>query len=464
MELMAHQRRAVELARENPRYGLFFDCGTGKTIATLAIIDDAKRTNRPVKTAVICPKSIMETAWMRDAQHFPRLKCVVCWANTPGKRRQLIHSPGADVLIMNPEIFKRHTSDLLSAGVQRLVIDESSCLKNHKSQMTRAAIAFADRMQSAYLLSGTPAPNDETEFWGQLRTLKRGIVSDSYYQFASRYFYPQKRRFGDREVITGWVPKTTERQKFLDMLGSISWSLRKEDAVDLPPQSDVFRVFDMAEDERAIYEATEDELVQVVSELHGSPVTETNNVLMRLRHATGGAFYDAECLVTFGASKLAELTEALEEIGNHQVVIWAAFTHEINRIATDPFLRGKSAIIDGSVNHIERSRRIDDFQAGRLRYLVCQPQAAGHGITLTAANYAIYYSLTFSYELYKQSRDRIHRTGQQWPCTYIHLIAKDSCDWQLLKAVQRKRTAAEAIAEILSTIKVKDGENEYAGC
>jgi len=231
-------------------------------------------------------------------------------------------------------------------------------------------------MKSVYLLSGTPAPNDETEYWGQLRTIQKGLVSDSYYHFASKYFYPIKKRFGDREVITGWAAKSAEKQNFINLLQSAAWSLRKEDAVDLPEQSDVIRVFDLTPDEAAIYEACADELVKVASELAGTPIGETHNALMRLRQATGGAFYDADRLVTFGGSKLAELVETLEEIGPRPVVIWAAFTHEINRIATDPFLRGHSAIIDGSVNHIERARRIDDFQSGRTRYLVCRWQVA----------------------------------------------------------------------------------------
>ncbi len=460
MQLMQHQREFLELSRTTPRYGLFFDCGTGKTIAILSCINADR-----VKTVVVCPKSIMHSAWVGDAANFPALKTVVCWANHPKDRKKLISTPGADVLIMNPELFKRHQADLIAAGVKRVVVDESSCLKNHKSQMTKATIQFADRMQSVYLLSGTPAPNDETEYWGQLRTIKRGIVSDSFYAFASQYFFPQKRRFRDREVIVGWQLKSHMKDQFYRLLDSVSRTIRKEDAVDLPEQTDIYRVFDLSPDEKEIYTAIEDELIQVVEALHGEPINATNNTLMRLRQATGGAFYDAGRLVSFGSSKLAELVDVLEDIGNKQVVIWAAFTHEIERIASDLFLRDRCAIIDGSVNHIERARRIGDFQDGKLRYLICQPQAAGHGITLTAANYAINYSVVMgSYEVWKQSRDRIHRKGQRWPCTYIHLIAKDTCDWQIIKGVEKKQAIAETLAAILAGHKATEGEHESERC
>lgn len=449
--LMAHQQRAKEIGHNDYRFAFWFDPGCGKTIATLAIIDDAKFSHRPCKTVVVCPKSIMETAWLRDAQHFPRLNVVCCWADTPARRRELIRTPGADVLVISPECFKKHSDDFIEVGCQRIVVDESSMLKNHKAQITKAVIRFADKMKSAHMLSGTPAPNCPTEYWGQLRAIQKGLVSDSFYVFAHKYFYPMKRRIGDKEIIVGWKLKESATAEWEALLKSAGWHLRKEDCLDLPPQVDETRWFDLSRDEREVYDGVDTELQSLAWKKGWGDITETNNILMRLRQATGGAFYSGEKLINFGSSKLSELVEVLEEIGPRQVVVWAAFTHEIQRIANDIYLKDrKCAIIDGSVPLVERTRRIADFQDGSIRYLICQPQAAGHGITLTAANYSIDFSLTFSYELYKQARDRIHRTGQNWPCTYIHLCARDTCDIQILKCVESKKTQAETIAAILA--------------
>src|SRR4051812_33523571 len=105
---MAHQQRAVDLARQYPRFAFFWEPGAGKTIAVLGIVDDAKGRGFRGKTLVLAPKSILRAAWANDARHFPDLKVVVCWSAKPAERKCLIATPGADVLITNYETFKKH--------------------------------------------------------------------------------------------------------------------------------------------------------------------------------------------------------------------------------------------------------------------------------------------------------------------------------------------------------------------
>ena len=89
------------------------------------------------------------------------------------------------------------------------------------------------------------------------------------------------------------------------------------------------------------------------------------------------------------------------------------------------------------------------FQDKQLDCLVCHPAAAGHGITLTAASYAIYYSMDFSYERYQQSRDRIHRKGQTRPCTYYHIVADGTVDESILWAVRNKAKMSDAVLRMI---------------
>ena len=104
-------------------------------------------------------------------------------------------------------------------------------------------------------------------------------------------------------------------------------------------------------------------------------------------------------------------------------------------------------VIDGRTK--DASVLIERFQGGDLDCLVCHPAAAGHGITLTAASYAIYYSMDFSYERYKQSKDRIHRKGQTRPCTYYHIIADGTADESILWAVRNKAKMSDAVLRML---------------
>lgn len=454
MELFGHQEQAKIIAREHERYCFFWQCGTGKTIALLAICAE-----RPLRTLVVAPKSILWAAWARDAEHFPGLKVVVAWHKNKAERLKLICDPEADVVVTNYDTFKRHFAVFTEAGFKRLVVDESSCLKNPKSQITKAAMVFADQMRGVYLLSGTPAPNNPTEYWGQMRTCYPNLFDRLYYRFAYKYFRPIKKWIPSlgKEVIESWVLRDSMTDEFHKKLQSRSWSLTKAEAVDLPEQTDQVREVALSSAERTAYGHMRDRLrVEFES---GDMVGATGaGKLMKLRQITGGMMYGGggEQYVV-GESKLNELGATLEEIGaDEPVVIWAEFRADIDRITgrLDGWGRPGWAVLDGRTGR--PAGEIADFQAGKTRTLVCQPQAAGHGVTLTAACYAIYYSLSFSYETHVQSRDRIHRVGQTRPCTYVYLLAEGTCDGHLLDVLHRKATESEAVMAILGTEAPKD--------
>ncbi len=146
--------------------------------------------------------------------------------------------------------------------------------------------------------------------------------------------------------------------------------------------------------------------------------------------------------------KLNELDQILEEIRGEPVVIWASFRAEIDMIKDLLNKKGiRNDVIDGRTK--DAGELVARFQDGELGALVCHPAAAGHGITLTAASYAVYYSMDFSYEKYQQSRDRIHRKGQTRPCTYYHLIAEGSVDEDILWAVRNKAKVSDAVLRMI---------------
>ena len=95
-----------------------------------------------------------------------------------------------------------------------------------------------------------------------------------------------------------------------------------------------------------------------------------------------------------------------------------------------------------------RGDEVKRFQADPdCQVFVAQTRTAGLGITLTAADTAIFYSLDYSFADYDQARCRIHRIGQRNTCTYIHLLAKDTVDSKVLQALQQKRSVADDVVD-----------------
>ena len=285
MALMSHQKKMVELSTQFPRYGFWLQPGLGKTVGTLAIVE-----NWPVKTLVVCPKSVMKAAWVRDAEEFfPELKTVCCWDKTKIKRAEkIIESDDAQVLIINIDLFKAHAQDFLKAGVRRLVVDESSMIKNHKAARTKAIIEFADKMDSVYMLSGTPAPNCPTEYYTQVRAINKGVFGSSFYGFCNKYFYVMTRPISGRDVITGYKQKTDRADEFHDRLRYCSWSLTKDEALDLPSQTDLIRNVFLSREDQKTYDMV---YAGLATEMEGEKLNAAGQAkLMKMRQLTGG-FY-----------------------------------------------------------------------------------------------------------------------------------------------------------------------------
>jgi SNF2 family DNA or RNA helicase len=134
-------------------------------------------------------------------------------------------------------------------------------------------------------------------------------------------------------------------------------------------------------------------------------------------------YTDTKNVIEFDASsRLNILLEVIEE-ASHKVLVFVPFTHALNLIQ-DFLNKNKvtSEIINGSVSVSKRTDIFKRFQEqDEPRVLLIQPQAAAHGVTLTAANVIVWYAPVTSIETYLQANARIDRPGQRNPMTIVHL-------------------------------------------
>ena len=173
--------------------------------------------------------------------------------------------------------------------------------------------------------------------------------------------------------------------------------------------------------------------------------------LMKLRQVVGGTVKIEGSPTEVGSTKLDSLVEVSEEIGPEPAIIWAEFTADIDRIARRLTKEGsRVGILDGRTSK-DSQEILNTFVRGDIDRLILHPKAAGHGTDglQKVCQYAIYYSLSFSAEEHMQSRDRLHRSGQTKPVTYIYLVAKDSVDEGLLWCVRRKSNKQTALLNAL---------------
>lgn len=445
LTFLDHQTKFIAVTAERSRFAWFASPGVGKTIGMLGAC-----VAQPMKSLVLAPKTVLRTAWERDGAKFPTLRVKVIEANTP-KRAAAILSGEYDLAVTNYAMFAKHAEDFYAAGVRRLIVDESSKIRNHEAQITRKVHWFADRIDRVYLLTGTPAPNNGTEYWGPLRALGIDAGGASYWSFCYRYFTPRKRRIykggKPRDVIEGWNQTPEQKAALAAHLNKWAWFLHKNDCLDLPAKHDIIVPITLDHAETAAYVAARKTL-RIKARDGSLSAISPNAATMKLRQITGGSVLVDGVLTSVGTSKLDALADILDSLGTEPVIVWAEFTHEVDSILALFKERGEPcASIDGRTSS-KAGDTAAAFQRGDITRLVCHPAAAGHGITLTAASYAVYYSLSFSYEQYEQSRDRIHRVGQNRPCTYYHLTTPGTVDDGCLRVVQRKGAASEELRKL----------------
>ena len=77
--------------------------------------------------------------------------------------------------------------------------------------------------------------------------------------------------------------------------------------------------------------------------------------------------------------------------------------------------------------------------------LVATPGAAKEGLTLTVANYAVFYDRSFSLDDYLQAQDRIHRISQTKACFILNLVGRNTVDQWVDELLAAKHLAAQLL-------------------
>ncbi len=456
--LMAHQLQDVKLAAAKDRHLFGNDTGTGKTFEAIEII---KLKNK--KALVICPLSIINSAWFEDLDKFrPELKKTNLWKHWKRQKRfyeKELHKN--QVCIVNFESFKTQYNYLMNARFELIIIDESSKIKNPKSKITKEVTKFCDTVKSVYLFSGTPAPNHDMEWFPQVRIVDPMIFGMSFYKHRTKFFYNPGEGFK-------WFPFSDKRQEFLDGLEKAVTVIKKEDVLDLPERTFNMREVILSSNERRAYNQMAKDLV---AEIEEEEITASNAAvkIMKLRQVTAGFMFNEDGVaMRLGTSKQTELLSLLEEIGNHQVIIWTQFQYEARQImeAFSPeqakamdrhgvkLFKDKSEILkygvcNGTVNQEMKDLQVQMFKDGDLQYMIAHPRSMGHGHTLVNANYSVYNSQSYSSEENKQSHDRNYRKGQRNACSYYYLLAKGTIDHVVFNALRGKAKMEAAVLDYI---------------
>ncbi len=312
-----------------------------------------------------------------------------------------------------------------------------------KSQITVDILSFINVIPRRYVLSGCPTPNHNLEIFPQMKFCNPDLFGNNYLGFQATYFHQ------DLENPHVWYQTQEDKDRFFRKLSDSSIFIKKEDCVDLPDKVFLVKEFSLNNEQKQYYNDIVNDIRQHINQWSKFEFTAK---LMKLREVVSGFVINKDNSITdFDTNKDKVLEDTLNEIGNKQVIVWCQFIHEIERLAK------KYNGIALSSKTKNRDDIIRQFKNGEIQLLFTHPKLLGKGATFINCTYNIYYSLSFSYEEFKQSQDRIHRIGQKNRCTYIILQAKDTIDKRIYNCLQRK---GNAVDELYMEMGIQDFKQE----
>jgi len=435
--------------------------GTGKTkvlIDNAAMLYDKGKVDGVL---IIAPKGVVKTWYEQELPtHLPNHieKVSVLWQSNITKTQQEkldeLFEPESvlHILIMNVEAFSttkgtEFAHKFISCHNTLMVIDESTTIKNPSAKRTKNILKLSTETKYRRVMTGSPVTKNPLDLYSQCYFLDPfHLEHESYYSFRMRYAIMNTLHVRGRsiQVVNGFKNLGELSEK----LKPFSYRVLKEDCLDLPEKNWTKRQITLTPDQRKLYIQMKQ---TALAQLNGK-VTSTVTVLtqlMRLHQITCGHFTaDDGTTQPIDNNRLNELMNVVSEMEG-KAIIWAHYQYDITSIIREIVkVHGPGSVVDyyGLTPQDERQDNIRKFQSDpRCRFIVGTPSTGGYGITLTAANTVIYYSNGYDLEKRLQSEDRAHRIGQKKNVTYVDIIAEDTVDEKIVKALRDKINVASQV-------------------
>lgn len=409
--LDGHQAKNVAVMTVPDGWGtpVFDEQGTGKTVTMIVAFDLLVERGEAEVLVVVAPKS-MVGEWAAEFRRFTGGRYRVTTIND-GKKTVL--ASGADVVVLNYEAVTPLGEGLRLLARRAktvLAVDESFFVKNPSTARSQAVAALREWCSRCFVLCGTPAPNSPHDLVAQFDLVDFGLTFEGV------------RLDADRDVAAAQV------QHVLDTKAVYVRSLKTAVLPDLPKRTYNEVRVPLAPDQRRAYESALRDLIVDLSTTDDDEFTRTIDSYLERRQTLLRICSDPTPVVPGYdelPAKIDGLDGLLEDLvgrRHEKVVLWSFYRSALDRIARRYQAYGV-ARIDGSVPVHERREAVRRFQEDDETMLfVGNPAAAGAGLTLHRARFAVYESFSNQAAHFLQSLDRIHRRGQVREVEYFALL------------------------------------------
>jgi SNF2 family DNA or RNA helicase len=452
-DLFPHQRAGVKFLATAKRALLADEPGLGKTaqaIRGIKAIKDAGEDVFPV--LIVCPNTLKKN-WQREFNKWwPEVNVKVI-KGTPIQRRKQFEEEGVDVYVINWESLRTHSRlapygsialarcpeckghdervtinkcevherELNKIPFKAVVADEMHRSKDPKSKQTRALWAASGDAEIRFALTGTPIANNVLDLWAILHWI-------------SPKNWPSKTKWIDRMVSTmlnafgGMMVLGLKPEMEAEFHATVDPHMRRMLKANvlpwLPPVINERRDVEMSTKQKKAYEQMRDHMI---AELEGSgPVVAPSVLTQTTRLHQFASSYaemvideltgDQKAILSDPSCKIDALMDDIDngDFGDDSVAV-CAVSRQLLELLSARLEKAKipHGMITGAQNEDERQKAIDDFQSGRIKWILFTDKAGGVGVTLTAARQLVMLQRPWSLVDHKQALDRVHRIGSE---------------------------------------------------
>lgn len=438
MRYVAHnyQNYAKDFILAHKVSALFLDCGLGKTITTLTAINELMYDSFEIsKVLIIAPLRVAQSTWKEEIEKWDHLN-LLRYSIAVGDEKERLKAlkQNSDIYIINREnVDWLVTKSGIDFNFGMLVIDELSSFKSHTSKRFKSLLKIRPYFERVVGLTGTPSSNGLMDLWAEFRVLDLGERLGRYItHYRNEYFLPDKR---NGAVIFSYKPQKNAEERIYRRLADMTISMKSTEYLKMPELILNELEINLDEEDQTKYKKFKKEMVMTIQEkeIDAINAASLSNKLIQL--ANGSIYDKAKNFYEVHNKKLDKLEEIIESANGKPVLVAYWFKADKERIEK----RFK-------VREIKTADDIKQWNKGMIDLALIHPASAGHGLNLqSGGSTLVWFSLTWSLELYQQTNARLYRQGQKNTVVIHHLITKNTIDEDIMKSLKRKDKTQEAL-------------------
>lgn len=396
----------------------------GKTLQALLYLN-RHPSIKPV--VIICPAGL-KTNWKYEARNCFGLNATILEGTRPNpipKQEQ--------VVIINYEILQFWLTELKRFCPMIVILDEAHYVSNRRAIRSKATKDLVKNSPKVVALTGTPLTNRPADLFSIVNILRPDLFP-SFYPYGQRYC-------GAKLAPWGWEYKGATNLKELHNILEKNMMIRrkKEDVLTELPSKRHNYIHVMLSN-RKEYNKVRDAFIEWITNVDPAKAKRA----MRAEKLSQLGYLKRVC----GELKLKSVMLWIDDYlqsSDGKLVVFAI--HKAVIKALKERYKKNCVVVDGSTSMKDRSLAVKSFQEGKPRLFIGNIQAAGTGLTLTAASDLVFIELAWTSVAHSQAQDRIHRIGQKESVNIYYLIAEDTIEEQLLDLLRRKQKILDKVVD-----------------